>query len=239
MREWLPYCGEAPRPQGWMTEWNLAPELLIVLVVALAGIALSSDRLRRKPAYAAAATFAFLYISPFCPLGSALFTVRVIHDVILVALLAPLLVAAFRLDEREIPGSLTLWTGVHALTFWLWHAPPLYEAAMSSDAAFWMMQASLVGSAAIWWVKVVRAPAPAAALALLATMVAMGALGALLTFSPRAFYAPHWLSVQSWGFTPLEDQQIAGIVMWAPASLVYLLAALVILYRALGKRAPA
>lgn len=239
MREWLPYCGEAPHPDGWTTHWNLAPELLVVIACSLAGLFLFRDWLRRPPALAAVAIFAFLFVSPFCAMGSALFTVRVVHDVILVALLAPLLVAALRLERRDTVGSLSQWTAVHALTFWLWHAPPLYEAAMSSDAAFWTMQASLVGTAAIWWAKVVRAPAPAAALALLATMVAMGALGALLTFAPRAYYAPHWLTVQDWGLNPLEDQQIAGIVMWAPASLVYLLAALIILHRALGRRAAA
>ncbi len=222
-----------------MAHWNLAPELLVVLACSVAALFAFRGRISPNSALAAVATFAFLFISPFCALGSALFTVRVIHDVILVALLAPLAVAALRVHRRDVVGSLALWTAVHGLTFWLWHAPPLYEAAMSSDAVFWMMQVSLVGTAAVWWAKVVRASAPAAALALLATMVAMGTLGALLTFAPRAFYAPHWLTVQSWGLNPLEDQQIAGIVMWAPASLVYLLAALVILYRALGRRVPA
>ena len=82
-------------------------------------------------------------------------------------------------------------------------------------------------------------PAPGATTALLATMVAMGALGALLTFSGTALYAPHWMTTQIWGMTPLEDQQIAGIIMWAPASLIYLLAAMAILYRSLDQRQPA
>ena len=164
---------------------------------------------------------------------------RIVHDVVLAALLAPLIVAALRLDRQEVPGSLTVLTVVHGLTFWLWHAPPLYAAAMSSDPVFWIMQASIVATAAAWWAKVVRSPAPAAAIALLGTMVAMGALGALLTFAHRAYYAPHWLTTQAWGLSAIEDQQIAGIVMWAPASLVYLLAALAILYRTLGSRVPA
>ena len=110
---------------------------------------------------------------------------------------------------------------------------------MSSDATFWAMQVSITGTATVWWTKLVRAPAPAAAVASLATMVAMGLLGALLAFANRAFYAPHWLTTQGWGLSPLEDQQLAGIIMWAPGSLVYLLAALAILYRALDVRATA
>ena len=239
MQEWLPYCGEAPSPLGLTARWNLAPELLIGFLVLGVVAYLYRSELRTRPAAAAMAVGAFLYISPFCALGSALFTVRIIHDVVLAALLAPLIVAALRLDQIRIAGSLGLWTGVHAFAFWAWHAPPFYAAAMSSDLVFWIMQASITGTAALWWAKVVRAPATAAVTALLATMVAMGALGALLTFAHRAFYAPHWLTTLSWGLSPIEDQQIAGIVMWAPASLVYLLAALAILYRSLGREAAA
>jgi len=105
---------------------------------------------------------------------------------------------------------------------------------MSSDLVFWAMQFAITGTAAVWWAKVVRSPAPGAAAALLATTVAMGALGALLTFARSALYEPHWLTAQSWGLSPLEDQQIAGIIMWAPASLIYLIAALVMLYRSMG-----
>ncbi len=239
MHDWLPYCGKAPKPEGWLSQWNFAPELLACMVVFAAVAYWKRNSLRATPAYAAAAVFSFLYISPFCALGSALFTVRIVHDVILATLLAPLIVAAFRAEETEIPGTLTVWTSIHGLTFWLWHAPPFYEGAMSIDGIFWLMQITIVATAAIWWIKVIRSPAPAAATALLATMVAMGALGALLTFAHRAYFAPHWLTTQSWGLSPMEDQQIAGIIMWAPASLVYLIAALSILYRSLGSRAPA
>lgn len=222
-----------------MTHWNFAPALIACLLVVTGVAYWQRESLRTTPTYALLAVFCFLYISPFCALGSALFTVRIIHDVILAAVLAPLLIAAFRLEDKSLPGTLTVWTAVHAIIFWAWHAPPLYELAMSSHAVFWLMQTSIVATAAAWWVKVIRSPAPAAATGLLATMVAMGALGALLTFAHRAYYAPHWLTTRLWGLSPIEDQQIAGIVMWAPASLVYLIAALTILYRSLGSRAPA
>lgn len=219
--------------------WNFAPELVIGLMLLSGAACVFRNRLRMAPAVAAIALIAFIFVGPFCAMGSALFAVRIVHDVLLAVLLAPLLVATLKLDKKEIAGSLMVWTIVHALTFWLWHAPALYAQAMSSDIAFWAMQVSITGAAAIWWAKVIRAPAPSAATALLATMVAMGALGALLTFAGNALYAPHWLTTQAWGLSPLEDQQIAGIIMWAPASLIYLLAAMAILYRSLGERMPA
>ena len=38
-----------------------------------------------------------------------------------------------------------------------------------------------------------------------------GLLGALLTFTDQPVYAPHFLTTASWGLSPLEDQQAAGL----------------------------
>lgn len=187
----------------------------------------------------AAGVFALLYLTPLCTLPSALFSARVVHHVILATVLAPMLVCAFQLERRSLPGSLAVLTAVQALVFWAWHAPPLYAAALGSDVLFWLMQVSITATAAVWWAKLRQAPASAAVLALLATMVQMGLLGALLTFSGRALYAPHWLTTQAWGLSPLEDQQVAGLVMWAPASALYLMAALITLYRSMPHAEPA
>jgi putative membrane protein len=67
----------------------------------------------------------------------------------------------------------------------------------------------------------------------------MGLLGALLTFTGQPLYAPHFASTTPWGLTPLEDQQTAGLIMWAPAAAVYLAAALLMLGRWIGPDARA
>jgi len=51
-------------------------------------------------------------------------------------------------------------------------------------------------------------------------------LGALLTFAPHVWYPAYSSTTQAWGLTPLQDQQIGGLVMWVPAGLVYLAAGL-------------
>lgn len=236
--QWIPYCGAAPQPAEWLAQWNFDPVLLGAMAFAALWL-WRSPTADRRTGFGALAVAAFLFVSPFCAMGSALFVVRVVHDVILAVVLGPLVMATFRLQKKGLPGSLALWTAAHALVFWAWHAPPLYEAAMSSSAVFWAMQVTITGSAALWWAKTLRAPAAGATASLLATMMAMGLLGALLAFGQRAFYAPHWLTTQAWGFSPMEDQQIAGIVMWAPAGAIYLLTALAILYRSLGDEAAA
>ncbi|MFN3387777.1 MAG: cytochrome c oxidase assembly protein, partial [Allosphingosinicella sp.] len=60
-------------------------------------------------------------------------------------------------------------------------------------------------------------------------------LGALITFSNSALYAPHYLTTAAWGFAPLEDQQVAGLIMWAPAAGLYLAAALLLTGRWFGR----
>lgn len=229
----MPYCGAAPLPGDWLERWNFDPLLLVAMTVAL----IATSRLpadRRIAPISAVACFGLLFVSPFCALSSALFAARVVHHVLLATVLAPLIAHGFASYWQRLPGSLTVWTAVQALAFWLWHAPPFYAAALSNDAIFWLMQAGITIPAAIWWAKLRTAPDAAAVASLLAAMVLMGVLGALITFAGRALYAPHWLTTQAWGLSPLEDQQIGGLIMWAPASAVYLLAAMAVLYQSLG-----
>ncbi len=234
----IPYCGAAPALTDWLARWNLDPVLLLAMA-ALTGLWLVRQRRLSGAQAGALGVFALLFVSPFCALGSALFTARAVHHVALASLLAPLLVEAFALHRRRIALSLPVLAAIQALVFWAWHAPPLYAAALASDALFWAMQATITLTAALLWARIRQSEAGAAVISLLATMVQMGALGALLVFAGRALYAPHALTTQAWGLTPLEDQQIAGLIMWAPASAIYLLAALVILYRSLKTPAAA
>lgn len=239
-RVWVPYCGAAPEPGEWLARWNFDPPLVVLLL--LASLLCATQPMRRQQRVSlgsAIALAAILFVSPFCALTSALFSARVVHHVVLAAILAPLLALSFRPPRL---GSLVLWTALQALVFWAWHAPPLYAWALSSDAAYWLMQASLLAATLAFWQAIRLAPMPTAIAALLATMVQMGLLGALITFARAPLYAPHWATTAAWGFGPLEDQQLAGLIMWAPGAALYLAAALVLLDRWFGLeegRAPA
>jgi putative membrane protein len=242
-RIWLPYCGPAPVPAELAGEWNLDPVLLagIAALVAawLAAARRGEGRYRAGPFAGFIAVLLVLFVSPFCALTAALFAARAAHHAALVAVAAPLL--ALSLPRELLKGLLPIggWVVAGALVLWGWHAPSLYAAALSNDLVYWLMQASLLTSATGFWLAARQAAMPAAVAALLATMVQMGLLGAILTFSAAPFYAPHFLSTAPWGYTPLEDQQLAGLIMWAPAAALYLAAALFVAGRWIGRESAA
>lgn len=225
-RGWVPYCGAAPVPDELLARWNFDPLLLL----ALAGAAVVLWRTSRRPvpATGVVAIVLLLFVSPFCALSSALFAARVAHHVVLTAVVAPLVVYALPLKKLRWPGSLSMWTGLQALTFWVWHAPPAYAAALSSDLVYWAMQITLLGTAMGFWAAVRSASAPSGVAALLFSTVQMGLLGALITFAGAPLYAPHYFTTMPWGYSPLEDQQLAGLIMWAPSAALYLAAALLV-----------
>lgn len=230
---WTPYCGAAPVPGEWMARWNLDPVLLAVFVLGAAFYFLQNHATDGRQRYfgIGIAVLAFLFISPFCALTSALFSARTAHHILLTAIAAPLLVSSLSFGRFRMPGGLACWTFAHIVIFWLWHLPSAYAWALGSDAAYWFMQISLLLSACGFWAALLKSSAPKAAAALLAMMVQMGLLGALLTFSGSALYAPHLLTTQAWGMSPLQDQQLAGLIMWVPAAGLYLGAAMFLLAR--------
>jgi putative membrane protein len=138
---------------------------------------------------------------------------------------------------RALWGSMTsavgAWT-LHAVALWTWHIPALFEAALASEALHIAQHACFLGTALFFWWSVFdrgRRDSGAAALAsLFTTMGHTGALGALLTFAAHPWYAAY-AKGGAFGLGALEDQQLGGLIMWAPASLAYLVAALVIASR--------
>jgi putative membrane protein len=217
------YCGPAPLPGELVAAWNLDPPLLL----ALAGFAALVARRPSAAGWAALGLMLLVFVSPLCALTAALFSARVVHHVVLIAGIAPLLVLAF---PPRGPGRLPLGLLVllHAAIVWAWHAPGLYSWALVTVPGYWLMQASLLASAWALWRAVLCDPdRPVAGLvALIATVAQMGMLGALLTFAPEPLYLVHLATTAPFGLSPLSDQQLGGLVMWAPALLPYLATAL-------------
>ena len=124
---------------------------------------------------------------------------------------------------------------VHGLAIWLWHLPVLFDAAIHNDAIHAAQHISFLASGMLFWWAILnprrRANRGMSIVLLFTTAVHTGVLGALMTFARSPWYSDYASSSVAFGLTPLGDQQLAGMIMWIPASLVYLVAALLIVRR--------
>jgi len=214
------YCGDPPLPENLWMHWNFDPFVLCFLALLLY---FSFRSPQRYAGIAATAVLFLTFVSPLCALSSALFSARVTHHVLLFTVAAPLL-AVFSPARRKTTAAGSAFV-VSSLTLWVWHAPPLYDLALSHIGVYWLMQASLLFSA-IWFWRIVldtRRPAIQSIYFTIAGLTQMGLLGAILTFAPNPLYAAHFIAPLAWGLTPLADQQLAGLIMWVPAVLPYII----------------
>lgn len=151
----------------------------------------------------------------------------------------PLRVRAGKLlNNRQLRTSgailtlpLVAWV-LHTIAVWLWHIPGPYEAALRNEWLHIAEHACFLGTALLfWWAIIVpqrqrRTNHAVAVLALFTMALQGGALGALILVTRTPWYSAHGDAPAAWGLTRLEDQQLAGLIMWVPGGLVYLFAAL-------------
>jgi cytochrome c oxidase assembly factor CtaG len=113
---------------------------------------------------------------------------------------------------------------------WLWHMPAAYELSLRSNGWHHFQHVCFLGTALLFWFPVVR-PYPNHARwspwllipYLIVADVANTVLSALLTFSSQVLY-PHYASVpRLGGISALDDQSAAGVLMWVPGSVAFLL----------------
>ena len=195
-------------------------------------------------------------VAPLHWLGGRLFTAHMIEHEILMTMAAPLLVVARPIGAilwavpaswrrrsgglAQTPALATLWnwltdpliaTVLHGVALWAWHVPALYDAALASERLHWLQHLSFFATALFFWWSLLRGRARergygAAVLYLFATSLHSGFLGILLALARQPLYPAQTRNALEWGLTPLEDQQLAGLIMWVPAGLIYAAAAL-------------
>jgi cytochrome c oxidase assembly factor CtaG len=110
------------------------------------------------------------------------------------------------------------------------HTPALYELALRSHAWHHVEHACFVGAGLLFWWPVIQpwpshpiwprwTMIPYLALADLQTT----ALAAALTFADRVIYPTYNAVPRLWGISALEDQATAGVIMWIPGSIAFLI----------------
>jgi len=143
--------------------------------------------------------------------------------------------------DRLVPRKLWRVTGLLVTpaaafliyNFWMltWHVPGLYGAALVDIRVHILehlifMAAGVIG----WWPVLGRSQkaAPAASppvqmIYLFLMMFPMTMLAAVLTFAPAPLYSFYNEAPRLWGLSVMDDQQIAGLLMWIPGNMIFFL----------------
>ena len=116
---------------------------------------------------------------------------------------------------------------------WLWHAPVLYEAALANNLIHTLEHLTFLVTAAVFWRMVSTAGDRRLDLGgsvLIVTLVGLqgNLMAALITLAPSPLYGIYSVTAG------LEDQQIAGLIMWVPAGFIYLASTVWALSRIMG-----
>ncbi len=194
---------------------------------------------------------ALALVSPLHPLGEVLFSAHMAQHEVLMLIAAPLLVLSrplvpflwglparwrrpvgrwtrgvhFRKLWRALTDPLSAWW-IHAAALWIWHVPALFQATLRSEWVHTAQHLSFFLSALLFWWSLLEARGRMgqgqSVFYVFTTALHTGILGALLTFAPVVLYPAYAATTRPWGLTPLQDQQIGGLIMWVPAGVVYL-----------------
>jgi cytochrome c2 len=129
---------------------------------------------------------------------------------------------------------------LQAIALWVWHIPSWYEAALHNDAIHALQHLCFVLAGSLFWWAMVhgrygRMGYGLAVLYVFLTGVHSSALGALLTVSPSVWYADYARQGAAWQVDPLADQQLAGLLMWIPAGVIFIVFGLALLAAWLGE----
>jgi len=198
-------------------------------------------------------------VSPIEAYEGQLFSVHMVQHLLLELVAAPLLLAGAPITlalraanpawRRRLLAVLQS-RAVHVLAFpvvawvlfaavnWGWHFSTLYDQALENDLLHYLQHASFLGASLLFWWPVVaadpgpwRLPHPVRILYLFLAMPQNSFLGVAIMSASSALFPHYVTNLRDWGPTPLEDQQLGGVIMWVVGDLAFLAAmALVVVF---------
>ena len=239
----------------WLTQWNWEPSIVIGTALIIGLYLYAVGPLRKKYHLAEhvkkAQVFSFLLgmsimflalVSPLDELGdSYLFSAHMLQHLCITIVGPPLLLIGipgwlvdpllrkpviFRIAKVLTFPALAFF--LYNFDFWLWHAPPLYNATLENQNIHILEHLTFIVFGVIYWWPVFspsallpRLSIGGQVLYLFLSGMPTVALGAGLTFLPP-LYAPYLAAPRVWGLSPAADQQLGGLIMWVPGNIVYI-----------------
>jgi putative membrane protein len=208
---------------------------------------------------------AIALLSPIARLSDLLFSVHMTQHALLMLIAAPLMAFgqpilaclwAFGDTRREkvaralrndrvaatwsvVSAPLSVFL-IHAAVLWLWHVPAWFEAALRSDSVHAVQHLSFVIAASLFWWAMVhgrygRMGYGVSVVYVFLTAVHSGGLGALLTVAPSVWYDEYTSRAGGSHHAALADQQLAGLLMWVPAGVIFILLGLALFAAWMGE----
>jgi putative membrane protein len=173
-----------------------------------------------------------------------LFSVHMVQHLLLTLVFPPLLIlgtpgwllrpllrppavhAVARVVTRPLAAA-----GLFAFTLAIWHLTPFYELMMREHGVHIVTHLLFMVTATIMWWPVMspvpelpRLPYGLGMLYLFLVGIPMQLVAALITTSDQVLYPWYSVAPRTWGLSPLDDQQLGGLLMWVPGNLYMFLA---------------
>ena len=198
-------------------------------------------------------------LSPLDALSTALASAHMAQHLLLMVVAAPLIAASRPLGtlRRGVAGleSVERWwlrTGaratirgilrlplfawiLHTATFWFWHASVPYQAALRTETVHILQHSTFFLTALLFWSTLTRVRRAQevgwgiGVLSIFALATQGTILAALMAFGRTPWYGAYAGTTVPWGLEPLADQHLAAVIMWIPAGMIYLGAALALM----------
>jgi putative membrane protein len=196
--------------------------------------------------------------SPIEAYEGVLFSVHMVQHLLLMLVAPPLLLAGgpvtltLRAASPAVRRGL-LWVlhspVLKAITFpvvtwalfaavnWGWHFSTLYDQALEVPLLHYLQHATFLGAALLFWWPVIgvdpgpwRLPYPARLFYLFLALPQNSFLGVALLNTGVVLYPHYVTNVRTWGPTPLEDQQLGGILMWVAGDIAFLVGMVLVIW---------
>ncbi|HET9572430.1 MAG TPA: cytochrome c oxidase assembly protein [Methyloceanibacter sp.] len=125
--------------------------------------------------------------------------------------------------------------------FIFWHLPRPYVWGLENEFVHALEHLSFLLTALAFWTIILepsghrRLDYGSTLLYLVVTVIVSDMPGALMVLAPGPLYPIHAEGAAAWGMSLMQDQQLAGLIMWIPAGAIYIAAAMWLFVRLLDE----
>jgi putative membrane protein len=242
-----------------LTTWTLEPTVLGGLLALAAGYVWVFRRGSRHASWSPMARVYFaagllvMFIALASPIDTGgdryLFSLHMLQHLLLAMIVPPLLLLglpeSWRALDRIHVSPLVANIGFNAVLA-VWHLPLLYEATLRNQPVHVFEHLSFLAVGVLFWWPILTPASGRHAMSVIGKIAYLGfagvpptILGLAFILSPAVIYPFYAAAPRVTPLSPLDDQLVAGLVMFGLGNLIYFAAIWVIFFRLDDKEATA